>query len=114
MQARRNFTLELLLYSPAEIAEHQAGHPRCNFCRQHYYSSDELFTHMRARHFGSQVCQRAGGEFSYFENADSLIDHLRCADVQADVTMRSSIPVVCFCVACYRGMPCCLVIKHLP
>ena len=82
-QARRNFTLELPLYSPSEMAEHQAGHPRCTFCKQHYYSSDELFTHMRARHFGCQVCQRASGDFNYFENADSLIDHLRCATVQS-------------------------------
>jgi hypothetical protein len=88
-QARRNFTLELPLYSPSEIAEHQAGHPRCNFCRQHFYSSDELFTHMRARHFGCQVCQRAGGEFSYFENADSLIDHLRCANIRHQCQLTS-------------------------
>lgn len=78
MQARRNFTLELPLYSPGEMAEHQAGHPRCNFCEQHFYSPDELFTHMRARHFGCQVCQRASGEFSYFADAASLIEHLRC------------------------------------
>lgn len=49
MQARRNFTLELPLYSPAEMTEHQATHPRCSFCQQHFYSADELFTHMRAR-----------------------------------------------------------------
>lgn len=79
LQARRNFTLELPLYSPTEMAEHQAGHPHCNFCTTHFYSSDELFTHMRARHFGCEVCQRATGDFNYFPDANSLIEHLRCA-----------------------------------
>jgi len=68
---------ELPLYSATEMAEHQKGHPRCKYCKQHYYSADELFAHMRARHFGCEVCQRRDGAFHYFRDAEGLTEHLR-------------------------------------
>ncbi len=76
-QARRNFTLELPLYSPAEMAEHTVGHPGCHFCKQHFYSADELYAHMRERHFVCEVCQRRDDAFNYFPDAPALVKHLR-------------------------------------
>ena len=37
---------------PAQaLASHLAAHPLCEFCRTHFYGTDEMYAHMTQEHF---------------------------------------------------------------
>ena len=73
------FPLELSNYTREELETHEQQHPLCEFCNLRVHSGDDLFLHMRATHFTCDVCQR-NGAFVHFDNADTLVSHLRYAE----------------------------------
>ncbi|KAG6332563.1 hypothetical protein ID866_6529 [Astraeus odoratus] len=50
-------------------------HPLCEFCRECFFSDDELFVHMRERHEECFICKRDGMRDQYFQNYASLETH---------------------------------------
>jgi hypothetical protein len=63
------------------------GHPECGFCRQRFYSSDELFTHCRDKHERCHICDRRNptAQQQYYIDYNALAahftkDHFMCAD----------------------------------
>ncbi|ODQ63385.1 hypothetical protein NADFUDRAFT_7921, partial [Nadsonia fulvescens var. elongata DSM 6958] len=65
---KKVFTVELKLYTFKGLHRHEStgdetgfkGHPACDFCRTRFYSSDELFTHIREQHERCFICEREG------------------------------------------------------
>ncbi|KAJ3729113.1 hypothetical protein DFJ43DRAFT_480988 [Lentinula guzmanii] len=54
-------------------------HPLCEFCRECFFSDDELFTHMRERHEECFVCKREGVRDNYFASYLDLESHFSTA-----------------------------------
>jgi hypothetical protein len=79
--------LDLSNYSREELERHEQQHPLCEFCALRVYSGDDLFQHMRATHFTCDVCQR-NGAFVYFDNANTLVSHLRYTKAQSTKVAR--------------------------
>ncbi|TFY64671.1 hypothetical protein EVJ58_g2456 [Rhodofomes roseus] len=50
-------------------------HPLCEFCRECYFSDDELYTHMREKHEECFICKRNEVKDQYFRNYDALEQH---------------------------------------
>ncbi|KAF9532795.1 hypothetical protein CPB83DRAFT_784026 [Crepidotus variabilis] len=50
-------------------------HPLCEFCRECFFSDDELYSHMRERHEECFICKRNGIVHQYFSNYDALEKH---------------------------------------
>ncbi|CAK5276974.1 unnamed protein product [Mycena citricolor] len=50
-------------------------HPLCEFCRECFFSSDELYPHMRETHEECFVCKRNGVRDQYFLNYPALETH---------------------------------------
>ncbi|KIJ59677.1 hypothetical protein HYDPIDRAFT_100159 [Hydnomerulius pinastri MD-312] len=50
-------------------------HPLCAFCRECFFSDDELFVHMRERHEECFICKRNEVRDQYFQNYESLEQH---------------------------------------
>lgn len=54
---KRNFPYEHALYTRAQLAAHEAQeHRLCEFCHVLFYGPDELFKHLRYKHFQCQMC----------------------------------------------------------
>ncbi|KAG5720335.1 LIM domain and RING finger protein, partial [Termitomyces sp. T112] len=54
-------------------------HPICEFCRECFFSDDELYSHMRERHEECFICKRNGIKDQYFQNYESLENHFNTA-----------------------------------
>ncbi|EIW84684.1 hypothetical protein CONPUDRAFT_47956 [Coniophora puteana RWD-64-598 SS2] len=54
-------------------------HPMCQFCRECFFSDDELFSHMREKHEECFVCRRNEVIFQYFQNYEALEQHFNQA-----------------------------------
>ncbi|KIK00343.1 hypothetical protein K443DRAFT_612765 [Laccaria amethystina LaAM-08-1] len=50
-------------------------HPLCEFCRECYFSGDELYAHMREKHEECFLCKRNEVRDQYFVNYESLERH---------------------------------------
>ncbi|KAG7570946.1 hypothetical protein FFLO_01144 [Filobasidium floriforme] len=50
-------------------------HPMCEFCHEAFFSSDELFKHMRHKHEECFVCKEMGKRDVYFHNYTQLASH---------------------------------------
>ncbi|KAG6852301.1 hypothetical protein C0991_001115 [Blastosporella zonata] len=50
-------------------------HPLCEFCRECFFSDDELYAHMRERHEECFICKRNEVRDQYFQNYESLENH---------------------------------------
>ncbi|KAF5334514.1 hypothetical protein D9611_013777 [Ephemerocybe angulata] len=50
-------------------------HPLCEFCRECFFSSDELYPHMRERHEECFICKRNEVRDQYFQNYEQLEKH---------------------------------------
>ncbi|OSX65392.1 hypothetical protein POSPLADRAFT_1134364 [Postia placenta MAD-698-R-SB12] len=50
-------------------------HPLCEFCRECFFSDDELYAHMREKHEECFVCKRHEVKDQYFRNYDALEQH---------------------------------------
>ncbi|RPA93976.1 hypothetical protein L873DRAFT_1793263 [Choiromyces venosus 120613-1] len=91
---KKVFTHEHTLFTPQELRKHERvgddqpgsenqsgfkGHPECDFCRQRFYSSDELYVHCREKHERCFLCDRTnpGAQQQYYVNYDSLAVHFR-------------------------------------
>ncbi|KAJ1512288.1 hypothetical protein HMI55_006291 [Coelomomyces lativittatus] len=51
------------------------GHPYCEFCKQWYFSSDELYAHCKRDHEECFLCQRQNILHMYYINYASLENH---------------------------------------
>lgn len=73
------FVMELPLYSnDAALADHmEQSHPLCAFCSLRFHGPDELYSHMVAEHFACHLCEQAGLQHQYFDNAVEFEAHLR-------------------------------------
>ncbi|KAF8077552.1 hypothetical protein FPV67DRAFT_40 [Lyophyllum atratum] len=54
-------------------------HPLCEFCRECFFSDDELYAHMRERHEECFICKRNEVRDQYFQNYESLENHFNKA-----------------------------------
>ncbi|KAF9462675.1 hypothetical protein BDZ94DRAFT_1260488 [Collybia nuda] len=54
-------------------------HPLCEFCRECFFSDDELYSHMRERHEECFICKRNEVRDQYFQNYESLENHFNRA-----------------------------------
>ncbi|EPQ57800.1 hypothetical protein GLOTRDRAFT_114435 [Gloeophyllum trabeum ATCC 11539] len=50
-------------------------HPLCAFCRECFFSDDELYAHMRERHEECFICKRNEIRDQYFQNYEALEQH---------------------------------------
>ncbi|OAX34326.1 hypothetical protein K503DRAFT_724683 [Rhizopogon vinicolor AM-OR11-026] len=50
-------------------------HPLCAFCRECFFSDDELYVHMRERHEECFICKRNEIRDQYFQNYEALEQH---------------------------------------
>ncbi|KAM5538081.1 hypothetical protein V8D89_008278 [Ganoderma adspersum] len=50
-------------------------HPLCEFCRECFFSDDEIYAHMRERHEECFVCKRNEVKDQYFRNYEALEEH---------------------------------------
>ncbi|KAL1743416.1 hypothetical protein HDZ31DRAFT_83411 [Schizophyllum fasciatum] len=50
-------------------------HPMCEFCRECFFSDDELYQHMRQNHEECFVCKRNEIQHQYFRNYEALEKH---------------------------------------
>ncbi|TFY71549.1 hypothetical protein EVG20_g1435, partial [Dentipellis fragilis] len=96
---KKVFAHEHALYSPNQLSAHlpsipqrhnqkqqaqterpEGGvHPLCEFCRECYFSDDELYSHMRERHEECFICKRNEVRDQYFKNYDALEKHFEHA-----------------------------------
>lgn len=90
---KKVFTHEHELFTKDELRRHEEkgddkpgaadqsgfrGHPKCGFCRRHFYSDDELYKHCREQHERCHICDRTNpGQPQYYLNYDTLEQHFR-------------------------------------
>lgn len=84
---RKAFVSELKLYTKKQLQKHLnegdvegfTGHPKCKFCRnKQFYSEDELNIHIRDHHERCYICdQDAPRLASYYRNYDHLYEHFK-------------------------------------
>ncbi|KZT23989.1 hypothetical protein NEOLEDRAFT_1135822 [Neolentinus lepideus HHB14362 ss-1] len=61
---------------PAPKEQIEGGvHPLCAFCRECFFSDDELYSHMRERHEECFICKRNEVRDQYFQNYEALEQH---------------------------------------
>lgn len=54
---KKMFTYEHPLYTHRQLAAHSSHeHRKCEFCNQFFYGPDELYKHLRDKHFQCQMC----------------------------------------------------------
>eukprot|EP00949_MAST-11_sp_MAST-11-sp1_P004757 g4757.t1 len=84
VKAQRKFISEIGRYTSAELQVHLRrgipsegfnGHPACPFCKGRYYSDEELYKHMQAKHFSCHICQAQGSKKIYFRDYSALRRH---------------------------------------
>ena len=80
------FVERLPLFSKRELELHMKQgdpkrelppHPRCEFCRQTFYGSDELYLHLERNHFSCSICPLDDQRPKYYESYDMLEVHFR-------------------------------------
>jgi len=91
---KKVFTHEHALFTFQELKKHERdgddvpgsadqsgfkGHPECGFCRDRFYSSDELYNHCREAHERCFICDRQNYSQSqqYYLNYDALVVHFQ-------------------------------------
>ncbi|KDQ16304.1 hypothetical protein BOTBODRAFT_31004 [Botryobasidium botryosum FD-172 SS1] len=52
-------------------------HPLCSFCRECFFSNDELYAHLREKHEDCFICKRDGIRDLYFHNYHKLDQHFK-------------------------------------
>ncbi|XP_049849963.1 uncharacterized protein LOC126320550 [Schistocerca gregaria] len=81
---RKCFPREQKLYSASDYPAHLdagdpsihiGGHPSCAYCRDRFYSTDELFMHCEQAHFKCFLCEKQNILYSYFKDYDHLEKH---------------------------------------
>lgn len=81
------FLGEQKLYTRKDLAKHRMfgdagksafkGHPICEFCKLHFYGDDELYVHLRDKHFRCDICLRQDprSQHIYYADYAQLKDH---------------------------------------
>jgi len=87
---RQVFVNEQVLYTRSELTRHYKrgdaagvmadagfkGHPTCQFCKKHFYSDQELYSHMQTQHMQCFLCKKARpNDYVYYKNLKELTDH---------------------------------------
>ncbi|GMM30481.1 E3 ubiquitin-protein ligase [Martiniozyma asiatica (nom. inval.)] len=81
---KKAFPFELQLYDPKLLEKHIKhgdydgfkGHPDCRFCKERFYSDDELSIHLRQKHEKCHVCDQIdSSKPKYFKNYNELERH---------------------------------------
>ncbi|KII88284.1 hypothetical protein PLICRDRAFT_29860 [Plicaturopsis crispa FD-325 SS-3] len=93
IRSKKVFAHEHVLYAPNQLPLHlpsmphrsyksqpkeqiEGGiHPLCQFCRECFFSDDELYSHMRERHEECFICKRNEIRDQYFQNYETLEKH---------------------------------------
>ena len=91
---RQVFVNEQVLYTRSELNRHYKrgdtkgpmaeagfkGHPTCQFCKKHFYSDQELYSHMQTKHLQCFLCKKARpNEYVYYKNLADLSNHFASA-----------------------------------
>jgi E3 ubiquitin-protein ligase ZNF598 len=90
LEKGHSFPLELPTYKLAtnDLKEHyKHRHPRCDFCMEHFYGDDTLYTHMQQKHYSCHVCApttAGAAQHAYFNTAVDLSIHMRDAHFVCD------------------------------
>ncbi|KAI5819519.1 hypothetical protein BZA77DRAFT_157545 [Pyronema omphalodes] len=91
---KKVFTTEHELFTPNELRRHERhgddkpgsesqsgfkGHPDCGFCKQRFYSMDELFAHCREKHERCFICDRnsTSSNVQYYVDYQSVEEHFK-------------------------------------
>lgn len=91
---KKVFTHEHALFTLQQLRKHERegddapgsadqsgfkGHPECGFCRERFYSSDELYNHCREAHERCFICDRQNYSQNqlYYLNYDALVVHFQ-------------------------------------
>ncbi|WOL10238.1 hypothetical protein Cni_G18992 [Canna indica] len=95
LEGRKVFICEQKLYTRSQLNQHKSkgdsevdgneserggfmGHPMCEFCKNHFYGDNELYTHMSTEHYTCHICQRQHpGQFDYYRDYNDLEMHFR-------------------------------------
>ena len=60
-----------------ELLKHiEKRHPLCRFCKELYFTQEELYHHMRVSHFTCHVCERSE-HYNHFNEPEAFLQHLR-------------------------------------
>ena len=77
LQASRYWILELPPMPHRELSRHiEERHPLCRFCKELYFTQEELYSHMRVSHFTCHVCERSDN-YNHFNEPEAFLQHLR-------------------------------------
>ncbi|RLN64568.1 hypothetical protein BBP00_00003391 [Phytophthora kernoviae] len=78
---------ELELYTKEQLKKHNTkgnphegfmGHPRCDFCFSRFYSTTELYDHLRKNHFECDIClYQMQVQNRYYKDYNDLENHFR-------------------------------------
>ncbi|KAK0549723.1 hypothetical protein OC846_003961 [Tilletia horrida] len=78
---KKIFAHEHELHTSQSLSAHiSKDHGRCEYCRENFYSDDELYVHMRDNHEQCHICKARGGEaerWKYYQDYDMLQKHFR-------------------------------------
>lgn len=82
VQHKKIFAHEHTLFTASSLQAHLAAeHRHCEYCRQHYYSDDELWVHMRDRHEQCHICKNRSEDerWRYYKDYRMLEQHFHDA-----------------------------------
>ncbi|KAK0536052.1 hypothetical protein OC834_001310 [Tilletia horrida] len=80
---KKIFAHEHELHTSQSLQAHLSkDHGRCDYCKEYFYSDDELYVHMRDNHEQCHICKARGGEaerWMYYRDYSMLETHFRDA-----------------------------------
>ncbi|KAL9935531.1 hypothetical protein V8E36_005879 [Tilletia maclaganii] len=78
---KKIFAHEHELHTSQSLQAHMGkDHGRCDYCKEYFYSDDELYVHMRDNHEQCHICKARGGEaerWMYYHDYAMLETHFR-------------------------------------
>ncbi|KAG7398355.1 hypothetical protein PHYBOEH_011263 [Phytophthora boehmeriae] len=87
LEHKKVFLGELELYTKEQLKKHNTkgnpregflGHPRCDFCFSRFYSTTELYDHLRKNHFECDIClYQMQVQNRYYKDYNDLENHFR-------------------------------------
>ncbi|KAE8908467.1 hypothetical protein PF005_g17659 [Phytophthora fragariae] len=87
LEHKKVFLEELELFSKDGLKRHNTtgkphegfmGHPRCDFCFSRFYSTTELYDHLRKNHFECDIClYQLHVQNRYYKDYNDLQNHFR-------------------------------------
>ncbi|KAF4030481.1 hypothetical protein GN244_ATG17734 [Phytophthora infestans] len=87
LESKKVFLEELELFTKDQLKKHNnkgnphegfMGHPRCDFCFSRFYSTTELYDHLRKNHFECDIClYQLNVQNRYYKDYNDLENHFR-------------------------------------